>query len=265
MKDKLQDYDVIEIHEDKPTRQSRPSSCHRHPDQGQKLLIGATIAVAIIALALSFLDIQKDDSKAPAPNVIIPTTMLQPVAMPMANQVTPPSETDKTHLLYMREEEKLARDVYQQLFQHWKLTLFSSIARAEQRHMNAVGQLITRFSLPDPVGTNGIGVFQHQKLATLYSDLMARGKRSITEALRVGALIEEIDILDLEAGLKTTNQPDIQRVFRNIQRGSTNHLRTFAHGLELRGEIYQPIKLTKDSFNAILHSPTDTGFFANGQ
>ena len=38
----------------------------------------------------------------------------------------------------MREEEKLARDVYVALGDRWGLRVFENIARAEQRHMDAV-------------------------------------------------------------------------------------------------------------------------------
>ncbi len=53
-------------------------------------------------------------------------------------------------LLFMREEEKLARDVYLVLFDKWGLRVFENIAESEQRHMDAVLYLLGKYGLDDP-------------------------------------------------------------------------------------------------------------------
>ncbi len=115
------------------------------------------------------------------------------------------SARKQADLLYMREEEKVARDVYLTLYQVWRLPVFSTIATSEQQHMDAVGNLINAYGLPDPVGSNSIGVFTDLRLQTLYDQLVARGKTSALEALKVGRVIEETDMIDLQTAIDAAN------------------------------------------------------------
>jgi hypothetical protein len=48
------------------------------------------------------------------------------------------TETDKDALLFMLEEEKLARDTYEFLDNTWSINPFANIKNSEQTHMNAV-------------------------------------------------------------------------------------------------------------------------------
>ena len=152
-------------------------------------------------------------------------------------------------LLYMREEEKLAHDVYLTLYEKWDLVLFNNIVRSEQRHMNAVKTLIDRYGLDDPMLAN-VGEFTNQDLQSLYDDLVIKGSQSISDALLVGGAIEEIDILDLQDGLKETSNPDVTRVFESLLRGSYNHLKAFVNTFNRQtAEIYQPQYMTQNVFD----------------
>ena len=62
-------------------------------------------------------------------------------------------------LLLMREEEKMARDVYLELNDLWGLPIFQNIANSEQTHMNAVKTLLDRYGLQDPAAGRGVGEF----------------------------------------------------------------------------------------------------------
>lgn len=162
------------------------------------------------------------------------------------------SETESADLLYLREEEKLARDVYLALYELWGLDLFQNIAFSEQSHMDAVADLLVRYNLEDPALSQP-GAFTDPELQGLYDQLLASGSDSLAEALKVGGAIEEIDILDLQASLAQTDNTDIQQVYNNLLRGSQNHLRSFATTLQNQtGEIYQPQYMTADTYQAIL-------------
>ena len=52
------------------------------------------------------------------------------------------SDEEATGLIFMREEEKLARDVYLTLYDVWETAVFDNIASSEQTHMDAVLMLI---------------------------------------------------------------------------------------------------------------------------
>lgn len=159
------------------------------------------------------------------------------------------------HLLYMREEEKLALDVYSALYQKWKLSLFASISRSEQRHTTAIANLLARYGLRDPALNSAPGQYSNAHLSQLYQELMQKGQKSTLDAIHVGALIEEVDIQDLDIALQGTNKPDIRQVYQNIQRGSYHHLRAFAHSIELYGKPYQSQVLGQDRVNQIINNP----------
>ncbi|MBN8581629.1 MAG: DUF2202 domain-containing protein [Anaerolineae bacterium] len=161
-------------------------------------------------------------------------------------------------LLYMREEEKLARDVYNALSTVWGQPTFSNIASSEQQHMDQIKLLLDRYGLTDPALDPG--KFTDPTLQALYNQLVAQGSVSLVDALKVGAAIEEIDILDLQARLALTDNADLQLVFNNLMNGSYSHLNAFAGVLTQQiGEVYLPQYLTAEAYQAIV-----TGGMGNG-
>ena len=156
-------------------------------------------------------------------------------------------------LMFMREEEKLARDVYLALFEQWGTPVFQNIAASEQAHMDALLGLINKYSLEDPAAGNTAGVFSDPDLQTLYNQLTATGSQSLADALIVGAAVEEIDILDLQGNLAQTSNGDIVPVYQNLLSGSENHLRAFVSSWERQtGEVYQPQYLNQNEYADIM-------------
>jgi len=151
---------------------------------------------------------------------------------PPAVSVQPATPEEIAALTYMREEEKLARDVYRLLFERWNYAAFDRISVAEQQHFASVGALLTRYSIPDPAATDTPGVFADPKLAAMYADLTAKGVRSLKDAIEVGVAIEQQDIADISTTIQT-NKIDIKRVFANLLIASFNHLDAFESSLEL--------------------------------
>ena len=167
------------------------------------------------------------------------------------------SAVEEENLIFLREEEKLARDVYLYLFDVWGQWIFENIAASEQKHMDAVKNLLDKYNLADPAAGNGEGVFLNEDLQELYDDLIATGSESKLDALYVGATIEDMDIYDLQLFLEQTNKTDITRVFENLMKGSRNHLRAFVGQMELLGETYEAQYLTQDEIDAIVNSPRE--------
>jgi hypothetical protein len=134
-------------------------------------------------------------------------------------------------LNFMYQEEKVARDVYRVLGDKWKIRIFKNIQKSEQRHMKAIKSLLEKYNLPIPVIEDETGVFDNEDLQALYEGLVDRGLSSKEEALRVGILIEETDIADLEE--RIVDAPNkIKRVFSRLLKGSQNHLRAFNRVLD---------------------------------
>ena len=149
------------------------------------------------------------------------------------------SASEADGLVYMREEEKLAHDVYVTLYAQWGLPVFDNIANSEATHTAAIKTLLDLYGIADPATGNGVGEFTNPDLQKLYDGLVAQGSQSLVEALKVGISIEEIDILDLQTRLAQTSSADIKLVYNNLMRGSENHLRAFTMNLQRQtGESY---------------------------
>ena len=164
------------------------------------------------------------------------------------------SQQEIDSILFMREEEKLARDVYLTLYDMYGLQIFQNIARSEQNHMDAVLTLIEKYNLTDPV-IDEVGVFTNETLQELYNQLIEQGSQSLTDAILVGALIEEKDIIDINNLINATDNPDIIQVFSNLVNGSAHHLKAFSNEYEqITGEPYQPQLLTPEQYEATISS-----------
>jgi hypothetical protein len=175
---------------------------------------------------------------------------------------TPKQALDSTEaagLAYMREEEKLAHDVYATLQSKWGMRVFGNIAQSEDRHFSTIKLLLDRYELPDPAANNRIGVFQNEGLQTLYGDLTKQGENSLKSAMRVGATIEDLDIRDLEKAAAATDNGDLKPVYQNLRQASENHMRAFVRQLAANGESYTPQYITPASFSEIVANPQQTG------
>jgi hypothetical protein len=138
------------------------------------------------------------------------------------------SDVEKDHLLLMREEEKLARDVYQELNAKWNHQTFSNISKSEQQHMDSLKVLLDKYGISDPAAGKKPGEFTNQKLQGLYAQLVQKGSQSLNDALVVGVEVEKLDIADLEKAISKTTHSDVNLVYKNLLRGSNNHLKAFS-------------------------------------
>jgi hypothetical protein len=166
------------------------------------------------------------------------------------------SAAEAADMLFMREEEKLARDLYILLDEKWGVAPFARIAISEQVHMDAVLRLLIRYRLDDPAAGKTIGQFASAELQALFDDLLKRGSASAVAALEVGGIVEEVDLDDLAAALARSDNADIDQVYEILSCGSRNHLRDFARALErLTGHAYVAKALPQSVVDAILAEP----------
>lgn len=167
--------------------------------------------------------------------------------------------TEAAGLAYMREEEKLARDVYAALSLKWGLPVFENISRSENQHFGAIKLLLDRYELPDPAANQAPGAFQNPGLQTLYADLIKQGENSLKEALKAGATIEDLDIRDLEKAAASTDNSDLKLVYQNLRQASENHMRAFVRQLASQGESYTPQYISPEAFSQIIAGTPQTG------
>lgn len=167
---------------------------------------------------------------------------------------------EEAGLLLMREEEKLAQDVYSTFANLYAMPIFTNIADSEATHAAAVKVLLDRYSLDDPAATTSAGEFTSDELQTLYNDSVEAGTATVLGALAAGVLIEERDISDLERlSAELTDNKDIALVYSNLQKGSRNHLRSFYARLIENGGSCVPTYISQDEFDEIINSPMETG------
>lgn len=177
-----------------------------------------TVAAGAAVLGLG-LGITAAATAAPSPT---------PTPSTSASVSTSVDATVAKQLAYMREEERLAHDVYTEIYKLYPTaTSFSRIAASEQRHFETMGLLLTRYGLADPSAGKSAGSYAEDSLNKLYAQLMTQAKVSVNEAYKVGVAIEETDIADLKTALTGNNPADVKAAYTNLQAGSDNHLATF--------------------------------------
>ncbi len=178
--------------------------------------------------------------------------------------VTAMADAEKASLIYMREEEKLAHDVYLALSEKWGTSVFAQIAGSEQRHTDSIAALLEKYGIADPAVGAKAGVFTNKQLQGLYDSLVAEGSKSLVAALAVGATIEDLDIADLDAALKTAKNADLIRVYENLRAGSVNHMKAFYSQLKTAGGDYTPKHISAELFNQIISEPAGQARMNNG-
>lgn len=171
------------------------------------------------------------------------------------------SDVEKEALVFMMEEEKLARDVYLKMGKTYDLRIFSNITVAETRHMESVRCLINKYGLENPVKEDNEGVFVNQDLQNLYDSLVIRGAIDLTEALRVGATIEDVDIYDLVTLMENeaVDNEDVIAVFESLTKGSRNHLRAFVRNLDRNEASYEAQYISEDMYTTIIEGEQERG------
>ena len=169
------------------------------------------------------------------------------------------TEEEIADILFMREEEKLARDSYDYFYEIWGQKIFDNISNAEQTHIDALILLIDRYALTDPIVEDIPGYFPNTDLQALYDIVAASGSLSLIDALMAGALIEEVDLLDLYIRYDATDNQDIHLIYDSLMKGSRNHLRSFVSNLETQGIIYIPLHLSQEEYDEIINSPMENG------
>lgn len=174
------------------------------------------------------------------------------------------SEAD--HLIFLREEEKLARDVYLGLAEYWSgrgeggtvASVMTQIASSEQRHMDRIKSLLASYGLSDPVDpAETRGLFANPELAALYAELMTKGRTGLAEAWTVGAMIEDKDIFDLQAAAPFVTQDAVRIAFDALTCGSRNHMRSFSRQLAAAGAAYAAVFLSQLQVDAIIASSSE--------
>jgi hypothetical protein len=210
----------------------------------------------ILQLSVVFLGLLLLTGSCQKSDVLVNTTVTsQIIDLPLE----PLNADESGSLLLMREEEKLAKDVYTALYAKWGIIVFLNISPSEQQHTDAILTLLNKYGLKDPVGNNVAGVFTSPYLQTLYTNLVAQGSTSVLDAYKVGATIEDLDIFDLAKALLKNDNQDIKLVYDLLLMGSRNHMRSFYGQIISLVGSYSAQFITQSELEAIVTTPREKG------
>ncbi|MCU7929778.1 MAG: DUF2202 domain-containing protein [Candidatus Thiodiazotropha sp. (ex Codakia rugifera)] len=176
---------------------------------------------------------------------------------PKSTVISSLDNVEASHLTFMREEEKLARDVYLSFASIYPAQpVFNNIAtKSEQTHTDTIRDKLDQYNLPDPnPATNdlptSLGVFTGPEWGWYfnekYQQLTKKGAESELAALYVGAFIEELDMKDISVcpqvmvnngypaicGLEYTDESTLVNTYSSLINGSEHHLRAYVGQIE---------------------------------
>ena len=203
-----------------------------HRPNSVSLLTVASVAFALAApsVALARYDYAPPPvavrAHAPSP-AAQPAQNAAPVAAP-----TPAARADAqlaADLAFMREEEKLAHDVYTALAKKWDARIFTNIAAGEQRHTDTMAALLDHYDVADPADGRGAGEYENDELQALYKELVTKGSASLAAAREVGKTIEKTDIADLDERIARTSEANVLAAYKTLRTASEGHLRAFSN------------------------------------
>jgi hypothetical protein len=166
---------------------------------------------------------------------------------PVAVTAAALSPREEEGILFIWEEEKVARDLYRSLYNETGLRIFVDLERSEQNHMDQAKALIDKYGLQTPVGDEH-GLFSNETLNGYYDDLFASGKESPENALKAAATFEEISIMDLEKEIAATSAEDVRVVYEGLLAGSRKHLRSYVRDLQEQGIQYAPQYISREEY-----------------
>ena len=175
------------------------------------------------------------------------------------NQAGVLSDTEKRNIRFIIEEEKMARDLYFEFSKKYDKQIFENIYKAEQTHMKSMQKLVNKYGMEDPTAKTDVGEFQNRQIQKMYDELLEQGNKSLVEALKVGAEVEDRDIDDIQDNMTNTSKADILFVYENLKRASKNHLRAFMKNIEKENGEYSPKYLEQAEFNSIVGSGIERG------
>jgi hypothetical protein len=154
-----------------------------------------------------------------------------------------------THALeYMGDEERLAYDIYNVLYNYYITEDFKQfkniLTKSEINHIAAVQAIVKKYDInstelyDNNVSDLEVGVYKTEELQTLYTTLYNKGIISEQDAFEVGCMVEVTDVDDLDLYISQAediNATDVVGVFEYLRNGSYNHYWGFDTGLKNMG------------------------------
>jgi hypothetical protein len=162
---------------------------------------------------------------------------------------------EQTHLVFICEEEKLARDVYRVLGRRFpEVGVFADMEANREHSRCAVRDLLRKYRVSTPLVNDNVGVFSWgiygRYFMEKYLVLTNQGSTTPLNAFYVGAFMEELNIQEINecpkvivdisnginevtaCGMRYTRNPEVLRIYKSLLDESRRHLRLLVRGIE---------------------------------
>lgn len=170
-------------------------------------------------------------------------------------------------LFAVREDEKLARDLYAVFYTKFQNKIFENIGKSETTHLKAIERLYDYYQIDYPV-VGDAGKFSDPELQHLYDSLIVKGD-SLLAAVKIMANLEESNIFHYREVLKTIINTNIKIVIENLEKGSENHFKAAIREITALGGVYTPLILSSEDYREIIATGFEKGkryrYLNNGQ
>lgn len=219
--------------------------------------------VAICAISLSLVSCSKETNPNTS-ELLVPGTPLDIIEVKSDGAttfslagVTPAFDStadltaDEIEFIFaVREDEKVARDLYFSFFQKFGLKPFENIGKAEDNHIKATEKLFDYYEIDYPA-LSANGKFEDAIRQKLYDSLLLKGTPEL-EAFKVMAFLEESNIVEYGEVLKTIVNPNIKIVIENLAKASANHFKAAIRQITALGGTYAPALMTQEQYRAVI-------------
>ncbi len=161
-------------------------------------------------------------------------TAIAATQIPSAGAITATAsviDTRTADLVFSRDEERMARELYELFGRTYDAPVFTRIAASEQQHFDAIGGLLSSYGIADPAAGLPAGTYANADVQKLYDQWKAQGLTSVQDAYAVGVALEKTDIADLQGILARNSAADVQRVLTHLLTGSRHHLDAFTNAV----------------------------------
>jgi len=168
------------------------------------------------------------------------------------------SAEDQASIIYIREGAQLSRDINLLFEAAWQAQVFRDAAERQKQALRATDLLIDRHGLP--AASAEPGIYQDEQFSRLYGQFAEEGSASLPAALAAAAVLEELNILDLQTRMAQTEKADIRLVYQHLLKIASANLWSFSRAIErFGGAAYEPRYLTPLAFSELMASAGQPG------
>lgn len=173
--------------------------------------------------------------------------------------VTAPLSADEIEFLFaIREDEKVARDLYTSFSALYPASVqIAKIKTAEDSHIACIEAVLDYYEISYPAMT-ATGVFEDAERQALYNDLVDKSA-TLLETFGTMAVIEEETVLAYKSVQSEITNENISLVVANMIKASSNHLKAAVRQITALGGSYTPSYLSAEEFDAIINSSFQNG------